>query len=192
MSLQEIVHSKFNEHFGEDPTYIVRAPGRVNLIGEHTDYNDGFVFPMAIDRATWIALRPRTDNKVHVVSIDLGGEKEFALDDLHRPTKTEWYDYIIGVAWALQERGYALSGWEGVVSGDVPIGAALSSSAALELATARAFYMTSDFEWDAGTMAKVGMSAENNWLGVKTGIMDQMISAAGVENRAVLIDCRTL
>lgn len=192
MSLQEIVQSKFEEHFDEDPTYIVRAPGRVNLIGEHTDYNDGFVFPMAIDRATWIALRPRTDNKVRIVSIDLGGEKEFALDDLHRPEKTEWYDYLIGVAWALQERGYSLSGWDGVVSGDVPIGAALSSSAALELATARAFYMVSDFAWDAATMAKVGMAAENEWLGVKTGIMDQMISASGVDNRAVLIDCRSL
>lgn len=192
MSLQEIAQKKFKEHFGEDPAYIVRAPGRVNLIGEHTDYNDGFVFPMAINRATWIALRPRADNKVFAISIDLDDTKEFALDDLNRPEKTEWFDYLIGTAWALQEKGYTLSGWDGVVTGDVPIGSGLSSSAALELATARAFHAVSDFDWDAATMAKVGMSAENDWLGLKTGIMDQMISAAGVENRAVLIDCRSL
>ena len=192
MSLQAKVHQLFKDEFGEDPAFIVRAPGRVNLIGEHTDYNDGFVFPMAIDRATWIALRPRDDNKVFAISADLNDKQEFQLDDLSRPQKTDWIDYLIGVAWALQENGYSLNGWEGVVTGDVPIGSGLSSSAALELATARAFHMVSDFEWDAATMAKIGRSAENEWLGIKTGIMDQMISAAGVENRALLIDCRSL
>lgn len=192
MSLQEKVTQYFQDEFGEAPTFIVRAPGRVNLIGEHTDYNDGFVFPMAINRATWIALRPRQDNEVFAVSIDLKDKQQFSLDDLHKAPKTRWIDYLIGVSWALQQKGYSLSGWEGVVTGDVPIGSGLSSSAALELATARAFYNVSDFEWDAATMAKVGMSAENDWLGLKTGIMDQMISAAGVENRALLIDCRSL
>jgi galactokinase len=192
MSLQQAVQQRFKEEFGEDPAFIVRSPGRVNLIGEHTDYNDGFVFPMAIDRATWIALRPRQDNKVVVVSADLEDKQEFNLADLQRPEKTNWIDYLIGVTWALQERDYTLTGWDGVVTGDVPIASGLSSSAALELATARAFYTVSDFEWDAATMAKVGMSAENDWLGVQTGIMDQMISAAGVENRALLIDCRSL
>jgi len=193
MSLQEKVHQLFKDEFGDDPAFIVRAPGRVNLIGEHTDYNDGFVFPMAIDRATWIALRPRTDEKVYAISADLDGKQIFALDDLQRPDgKTDWIDYLIGTAWALQQRGYSLTGWEGVVTGDVPIGSGLSSSAALELATARAFYAVSDFDWDAATMAKVGMMAENDWLGLKTGIMDQMISAAGVADRALLIDCRSL
>lgn len=192
MSLQQTVHQRFKDEFGEDPAYIVRSPGRVNLIGEHTDYNDGFVFPMAIDRATWIALRPRQDNKVVAVSADLEDKQEFYINDLHRPEKTDWIDYLIGVTWALQERGYSLTGWDGVVTGDVPIASGLSSSAALELATARAFYAVSDFEWDAATMAKVGMAVENNWLGLQTGIMDQMISAAGVENRALLIDCRSL
>lgn len=192
MTLQEAAHQHFKEEFGEDPTFIVRSPGRVNLIGEHTDYNDGFVFPMAIDRATWIALRPRDDKKVFAISADLEDKQEFQLNNLNRPAKTDWIDYLIGVSWALQERGYSLTGWDGVVTGDVPIGSGLSSSAALELATARAFYAVSDFEWDAATMAKVGMSAENDWLGLKTGIMDQMISAAGIENRALLIDCRSL
>ena len=118
--------------------------------------------------------------------------REFSLDALPRPTETQWIDYLIGVAWALQERGYNLSGWEGVVSGDVPIGSGLSSSAALELVTARAFHCVSDFAWNAAEMAQVGRAAENEWLGIQTGIMDQMISAAGVEDRALLIDCRSL
>ncbi len=192
MTIQALVTRHFQIEFGDDPAYIARAPGRVNLIGEHTDYNDGFVFPMAIDRAAWIALRPRADNRVFAISLDMDDRREFALDDLPRPAKTDWIDYLIGVAWALQERGYDLQGWEGVVSGDVPIGSGLSSSAALELVTARAFYEVSGFVWDAGAMALAGQAAENEWLGVKCGIMDQMISAAGVEDRALLIDCRSL
>ena len=137
-------------------------------------------------------LRPRADNRVFVISLDMDDRREFALDNLQRPAKTDWIDYLIGVAWALQERGYDLRGWEGVVSGDVPIGSGLSSSAALELVTARAFYEVSGFVWDAGAMALAGQAAENEWLGVKCGIMDQMISAAGVEDRALLIDCRSL
>ncbi len=192
MSLAEIVKRKFKGAFNSDPAFIVRAPGRVNLIGEHTDYNDGFVFPMAIDRATYIALRPRDDNKVVAISIDMDDQREFALDDFSPPEANNWSDYLIGVAWALQGRGMALRGWEGVVSGDVPIGSGLSSSAALELVTARAFYCVSDFKWDVAEMAQVGRAAENQWLGVQTGIMDQMISAAGVQDRALLIDCRSL
>ena len=192
MTLQERVQAQFIAHFGESPSYIVRAPGRVNLIGEHTDYNDGFVFPMAIDRATYIALRPRADKQVVALSLDMNERRAFALDDLPRPTESKWIDYLVGVAWALGERGYRLRGWEGVLSGDVPIGSGLSSSAALELATARAFYEVSGFEWDAAAMALACQAAENEWLGVKCGIMDQMISAAGVADRALLIDCRSL
>ncbi len=192
MSIPDLVKRQFEAQFGEPPAFIVRAPGRVNLIGEHTDYNDGFVLPMAIDRATYIALRPRADQRVRAISLDMDDQREFALDDLRRSKEPNWFDYLIGVAWALQERGMALRGWEGVLSGDVPIGSGLSSSAALELVTARAFYCVSGFEWDAGAMAKVGRAAENEWLGIKIGIMDQMISAAGLEQRALLIDCRSL
>ena len=192
MSALERVKQHFTSHFGEAPAFIVRAPGRVNLIGEHTDYNDGFVFPLALDRATYIALRPRVDRQVFAISLDMDDEASFALDDLPAPKDARWLDYLVGVAWALQERGYDINGWEGVVSGDVPIGAALSSSAALELVTARAFYEVSDFDWDAADMAKAGRAAENEWLGIKTGIMDQMISAAGIKDRALLIDCRSL
>ena len=186
------VKQRFIAEFNQPPAFIVRAPGRVNLIGEHTDYNDGFVLPLAIDRATWIALRPRSDNRVHAISIDMDDRAEFALDDLPQPGDTRWIDYLIGVAWALGERGYTLRGWEGVVSGDVPIGSGLSSSAALELAAARAFYCVSGFAWDAAAMALACQAAENHWLGVNCGIMDQLISAAGVEDRALLIDCRSL
>ena len=192
MSAAEVIGQRFIQEYGERPAAIVRAPGRVNLIGEHTDYNDGFVFPMAIDRAAYIALRPRQDGRVFAHSLDFDDRRVFALDDLRRPSRTEWIDYMIGVAWALQERGYAPRGWEGVLSGDVPIGAGLSSSAALELVAARAFYEVSGFAWDAVGMAQAGRAAENEWLGIRTGIMDQMISAAGVTDRALLIDCRSL
>ena len=183
---------RFRQTFGAEPACLVRAPGRVNLIGEHTDYNDGFVFPLAIDRAAYIALRPRTDNCVRVISLDMDDDQTFALDALPPPSETRWIDYIIGVAWALQRQGYPLQGWEGALAGDVPIGSGLSSSAALELAAARAFHCVSDFAWDAAQMAQIGRAAENEWLGIQTGIMDQMISAAGVEGRALLIDCRSL
>ncbi len=192
MTIQNKVHTQFEAAFGAPPAFIVRAPGRVNLIGEHTDYNDGFVFPMAIDRAAWIALRPRSDKRVLALSLDMDDRREYKLDDLRRPRQNQWIDYLIGVAWALQERGYALRGWEGVVAGDVPIGSGLSSSAALELAAARAFHAVSGFQWDAAAIALACQAAENNWLGVNCGIMDQMISAAGIKDRALLIDCRSL
>jgi galactokinase len=191
MSLQAHVTHAFQNRFGSAPAFVVRAPGRVNLIGEHTDYNDGFVLPMAIDRAVWIALRPRMDGQVAVHSLDLDRTAAFALDHL-RHENGGWAEYLKGVAWALQQAGHSLAGWEGVMSGDVPRGAGLSSSAAIELATARAFQAVSGFPWDAATMAKVGQQAENQWVGVNCGIMDQMISAAGQAGHALLIDCRSL
>ena len=133
----------FAERFGKQPRYVARGPGRVNLIGEHTDYNDGFVLPMAIDRAVYVALRPRSDGRVQVRSLDFDQDGEFLLDSLP-PRGSTWLDYVVGVAWSLSEAGYALCGWEGVITGDVPIGSGLSSSAALELAVARAFATVSD------------------------------------------------
>lgn len=181
----------FMKQFGEAPTVVVRAPGRVNLIGEHTDYNDGFVLPMAIDRAVWLALRPRTDTYVVVYSLEFATSGRFDLNSLERG-KMGWLEYIKGVAFALQEANYPLSGWEGVMSGDVPVGAGLSSSAAVEMAVARAFQAVSGWPWDAAAMALVGQKAENSWVGVNTGIMDQMISAAGQAGTAMLLDCRSL
>ncbi|MBI5567840.1 MAG: galactokinase [Chloroflexi bacterium] len=188
--LQQQVSAEFTQRFGAAPTTIVRAPGRVNLIGEHTDYNDGFVLPMAIDRAMWIALRPRPDRCVSAYSLDMRESVEFDLD--HFEKQSGWGEYLKGVAWALIEAGFDVRGWEGVVAGDVPIGAGLSSSAAWELAAARAFAAVSGFAWDAPAMARLGQRAENKWVGVNCGIMDQMISATGQADHAVLIDCRSL
>jgi galactokinase len=191
MSLEKSIRRSFDRLYGTAPSVVVRAPGRVNLIGEHTDYNDGFVLPMAIDRAAWIALRPRTDSEVHVHSLDFDETVTFSLNDLQQ-SNSKWAEYIKGVAWALGEHGRLLTGWDGVVAGDVPIGAGLSSSAALELATARAFASISPIQWDAAEMARIGQQAENEWVGVSCGIMDQMISAAGQAGHALLIDCRSL
>jgi galactokinase len=190
-SRQQLVRQAFHEHFQTVPAIVVRAPGRVNLIGEHTDYNEGFVLPLAIDRAVWIALRPRSDRRVLIHSLDFADSTSFALDELTRGSGG-WAEYVKGVAWALQESGRELRGWEGVIAGDVPVGAGLSSSAALELAVARAFAVVSDLPWDAATMARLGQRAENEWVGVRCGIMDQMISAAGRAGHALLIDCRSL
>jgi galactokinase len=156
---------------------IATAPGRVNLIGDHTDYNDGFVLPMAIDRAVWIALRRRRDARVVLHSLDFGQDAEFDLaDDLERGDG--WQEYVKGIAWVLRERcanGATPSGWEGVVAGDIPLGAGLSSSAALELATARAFAGACGLPWHPTDMARLAQRAENQWVGVNCGIMDQLI-----------------
>jgi galactokinase len=191
MSLREHIVREYEQRYATPPDFVVRAPGRVNLIGEHTDYNDGFVLPMAIDRAVWIALRPSEKRRIVVHSLDFGQTASFDLDDFQRET-TGWVEYMKGVAWALQEAGMELRGWEGVLAGDVPIGAGLSSSAALELATARAFASVADLPWDVPSMAKLCQKAENHWVGVNCGIMDQMISAGGVAGHALLIDCRSL
>jgi galactokinase len=191
LRLEAQVSSAFRDRFGSPPQALVRAPGRVNLIGEHTDYNDGFVLPMAIDRAIWVALRPRSDSRLRVDALDYGSAVEFELAEI-RHTGAGWGEYVKGVAWALQRHGYVLRGWEGVMAGDVPIGAGLSSSAALEMATAQAFATVSGLVWEPETMARLGQLAENEWVGVNCGIMDQMISAAGEADHALLIDCRTL
>jgi galactokinase len=189
METQTLTQS-FSTYFNAKPEFIVRAPGRVNLIGEHTDYNDGFVLPMAIDRALWIALSPRADSQVRIRSLDLEVDSAF---DLHSLTKGDgWLEYIKGVAYELKKEGYELSGFDAVMTGNVPRAAGLSSSAAVELATARAFAAVSGFAWDAAQMAKISQKAENEWVGVNCGIMDQMASAASKEGYALFLDCRTL
>jgi galactokinase len=190
-ALYNLVCEAFAARFGEPPTHVVRAPGRVNLIGEHTDYNDGFVMPLAIDRATWIALRPCVDDTVQLYSLDHQEEVIFRARAVERAPMS-WREYPKGVAKVLHEAGYRLRGWEGVTCCDVPMGAGLSSSASFELAVARAFASVSGFAWDAPRMALLGQKAENEWVGVKCGIMDQMISAVGLAGQAVLIDCRDL
>ena len=190
-ALRERVQAEFRQRFGAEPAFLARAPGRVNLIGDHTDYNDGFVLPMAIDREVWLAVRARDDRRVFVHSIDFDEDATFALDD-GSARRGGWVEYLRGVAWALEEGGRPTSGWEGVAAGDVPLGAGLSSSAALELAAARTFAAVSGVVWQPVAMARIAQRAENEWVGVNCGIMDQLISAAGATGHALLIDCRSL
>ncbi|MGQ0560731.1 MAG: galactokinase [Gemmatimonadota bacterium] len=190
--LRSSVLQAFHARFGSAPETIARAPGRVNLIGEHTDYNDGYVLPLAIDRGVWIAYRRRADRKVSLHSLDFSSQKEFDVDDT-TCSSSGWMKYVHAVALALNQlNGWRLHGLEGVIAGDVPIGAGLSSSAALELAAARAFAAAGSLDWNARQMAVLAQRAENVFIGVNCGIMDQMISAAGTEDHALLIDCRTL
>ncbi len=180
----------FQTHFNAKPEILVRAPGRVNLIGEHTDYNDGFVLPMAIDREVMIALRPREDETIRLYSLDLETESAFELSSLVR--EGDWIEYPKGIAYELLKAGFKLKGFDAIMTGDVPRGAGLSSSAAVELAIARAFSAVSGFEWNAPAMAKLAQKAENEWVGVNCGIMDQMASAACKEGFALFLDCRSL
>ena len=191
MSLKNRVIEAFGQRFGERPSFIVRSPGRVNLIGEHTDYNDGFVLPMAIDRAVWVALRPRHDGVVLVYSLERSDPAEFELSELEYEG-TGWVEYVKGMSKMLQDAGHDLTGWEGVLTSDVPIGSGLSSSAALEMAVGTAFAAVSGFPFDGVEMARLGRKAENEWVGAMTGVMDQMISANGKAGFALLIDCRDL
>lgn len=189
----ERVIAAFGERFGDHPpSRLVRAPGRVNLIGEHTDYNDGFVLPMAINHAVWLAVRPRNDRQVIVHSLDFGGTASFCLHDITHDADQSWSNYLRGVAWALQEQGYRLRGMEGIIVGDVPIGAGLSSSAATEVGAAKALQVVSGFEWDEVTVALACQRAENEFVGMRCGIMDQLIAVLGQRGHALLIDCRSL
>lgn len=191
MDLQNQIRQAYKERYGTLPDFFVRAPGRVNLIGEHTDYNEGFVLPMAIDRGIWLALSPCADLRVTVHSLDFAQTVSFRLNDIQHE-RAGWVEYLKGAAWALQETGMKLEGWQGVLVGNVPVGAGLASSAALELAAIRAFAEVSGLYWEAPLMARLAQKAENDWVGVRCGIMDQMISACGVAGHAVLIDCRSL
>lgn len=185
---------QFKQAFNYAPKYLVQAPGRVNIIGEHTDYNDGFVLPMAIDRYVYLALSPRNDHQVHIHSMDFNETAQFSLDKLNINNKEtkHWIEYIKGVAYFLQKHGNKLNGFDGILHGNIPRGAGLSSSAAVELTAAKAFATISDINWDGIKMAKLAQQAENQWIGVNCGIMDQMAISLGKARHALLIDCRSL
>jgi len=184
----------FQSRFQGEPTAVAVGPGRVNLIGEHTDYNDGFVLPVALKRDVRIVFHPRADRYVRIYSVEYDGWFEFSLDQMAYNDDILWSNYIQGVAWSLQEAGLQLTGMDAVVSGNVPKGSGLSSSAALEIATAHAFMYASGQEGKltGPQVAKAAQRAENAFVGVNCGIMDQFISMLGAENHALLIDCRSL
>ena len=182
----------FVRHFGKASHIIVRAPGRVNLIGEHTDYNDGFVLPVAIDRQVVVAAAPRSDRTVHLYALDFEAQSTFSLDDIRHDEEQRWSNYQRGVAWTLQEEGVGLVGLEAVITSDVPIASGLSSSAAVEVSMATAWQLLSEFELDPVRLALLCQKAENQFVGANCGIMDQFISVLGRRDQALLIDCRSL
>jgi len=185
------VTSAFQAHFNRQPEIVVRAPGRANLLGGHTDYNDGHVLPVALDRAAWIAAAPIAELEARVRALDLGDHVTFSLASIPHP-ESNWADYPKGVAWALQERGLELTGMEAVLTSSVPMGSGLSSSAAVEVAFAYTWQQLSDFQLDRRDLALACQRAENSYAGVNCGILDQMTSALGVEGYALMLDCRTL
>ncbi len=183
--------------FGRQPAFVARAPGRVNLIGEHTDYNDGFVLPMAIDRDVTIIGASRDDRVVRLRSVNFGDETSFALDRIEKAHDGAWSNYARGVADVLQRAGFALCGFDGVIYGEVPIGSGLSSSAAIEMATLMAFAAagaggSAPLALDGAQAARLAQRAENEFVGVNCGIMDQFIASLGKAGHALFIDCRSL
>ena len=201
--LRQRLDTAFAATFGGTPTLHVRAPGRVNLIGEHTDYADGYCLPCAIDRETRIALRPNASRTVRVLACDEGGALDGALEgaldciDLTAPiTRRDaqqhgWTDYVRGTLHALREAGLALHGADIAIAGDVPAGAGLSSSAALEMAVATAFETLAGTRLSLPVKARAGQLAEHRFAGCQCGILDQLASAGGVAGHALLLDCRT-
>jgi galactokinase len=182
---------EFAHRFGRTPT-VSRAPGRVNLIGEHTDYNDGFVMPAALDFATLTAASQRPDRRLRVYSMIMDETREFDLDSPPPGPTGDWSDYILGVALMLERSGRNLAGADLIVWSDVPIGAGLSSSAALEVSCAHALLTESGLPFEPIEIAQLCQRAENDFVGMRCGVMDQYIACCGVAGHALLIDCRSL
>jgi galactokinase len=174
------------------PIRIFRAPGRVNLIGEHTDYNEGFVMPAALPFYTYVAIGPRNDRRLHLHSLEFQQSREFDLNAMLLGPSGDWSDYVRGVAAVFDAAGYPMSGANLVIKGEVPIGAGLSSSAAIEVSSAMALLANSGLELDRTRIARLCQQAEQQYAGTKCGIMDQFISCFGQANHALLLDCRDL
>lgn len=189
------LNALFFHTFGRRPVAAVRAPGRVNLIGEHTDYNDGFCLPMAIEREVRVVLAPRDDRQVSVISAEQQGVVTFTLSGTIAKATTpaeRWADYVKGCAQILINEGVPLVGCDLALTGDVPLGSGLSSSAALEVATIHALLTASGGSLPGAQIARLAQRAENRYVGTNCGILDQLSSACGVLGQAMLMDCRTL
>jgi galactokinase len=193
MSLRrQLILDEFAARFGGRPSACVRAPGRVDLMGSHTDYNLGYVMTMTLDRDTWLALRPRADRVVSIQSLNLSGCSDFSLDDITHCEIAPWTEYARGMAWAMQEAGYVLAGFDGLVHSTIPFGSGLSSSAAVEMAVGLAFQIASGIRISPVELALLGQRAENQFVGLNCGILDQYSSALGEAGSALLLDCRDL
>jgi len=190
----ESMIKEFENYFSEPPTMVAIAPGRVNLIGEHTDYNDGYVLPVALTRDVRLIVSPRRDRQVRIYSLEYSEFFEFNLDVVQHNPEMQWSNYIQGVAQQIQRLGIELIGLNVLLTGNVPRASGLSSSAALEIATATAFLTLSKQpnKLTGPEIARLAQLAENEFVGVNCGIMDQFISVLGTEGHALLIDCRSL
>ena len=182
----------FSQRYGRRPVVLSDAGGRVNLIGEHTDYHDGFVLPAAIDLRTYVAAAPREDGRLCIRSEQVGDEVSVAVSDLHPPETVDWTSYVLGPFWALREDGYELPGADVLIRSEVPFGGGLSSSAAVEVALVGIGAFLAGRPIDAEHAALLARKAENQFCHVPCGAMDQVASACGSENHAILLDCRTL
>ncbi|MCC6973896.1 MAG: galactokinase [Anaerolineae bacterium] len=189
--LATIVQESFHKHFGYSPSHVGFAPGRVNLIGEHTDYNDGFVLPAAIDKAVYVAARLGDDRTINLVSLDYEGSVSFSLDQLQDHSLPAWSRYPRGVPFILSQMGAPLRGMDLVVAGNVPRGGGFSSSAAIEVALIEVITALLAMPLTQAQKALLGVRVEHEFVGIPCGIMDQMISAVGQVDHAILIDCRT-
>jgi len=185
------VQQTFRHHFDGEAAALVRSPGRVNLIGEHTDYNEGFVLPAAVDRAMFLAVSPRADDRCRVRAADLGESAEFPVHEPPRDPR-RWPDYLAGVGVELRRRGLPVTGFDGCFGGTIPIGAGMSSSAALCAGLAFALNHLFRLGLDRRELARVAQRAENEYVGVNCGIMDQFINLHGRSGAALLLDCRSL
>jgi galactokinase len=193
LNAQERARAAYLKHFGEEPAMLFRAPGRVNLIGEHTDYNDGFVLPAAIDRETVVAIGPASDGQITTIAADFGEHRDsFRLSNPITRADAEWANYVRGVAKALMDDGVTLVAANMAIAGDVPLGSGLSSSASLEVAVGNALAGFTGHGVEPTQMAKLAQRAENDFVGCACGIMDQLISTRGEIGHALLIDCRSL
>ncbi len=188
--LEKKIHKQFITKFEREPI-LIQSPGRVNLIGEHTDYNDGFVLPAAIDKTIVLAISPNNLTKIRAYSVDMEESEEFVIDNLHESNK-HWAKYIKGAVSEVQKEGHHPRGFDAVFGGDIPIGAGLSSSAALEGAVLVGMEELFGFGLSRSEMAKIGQRTEHNHVGVKCGIMDQFINLHGQENKVLKLDCRSL
>ncbi len=184
------IRQKFISLYQGQPV-IARSPGRINLIGEHTDYNKGFVLPAAIDKAIYFAVSPRQDDEIHLYAYDLDEHYSGNIQSVEK-SNMEWPDFILGSLQQLQKNGYPVKGFNGVIGGDVPLGAGLSSSAAVECASLFAFTKIFSLDIDRLTLVKFAQKAENEFVGVMCGIMDQFASAFGKKDHAIKLDCRSL
>ncbi len=189
---QQEVEQSFCETFGVSPVVWTRAPGRVDLMGSHTDYNLGYVLTQAIDRDTWLAVYPRRDGRVRLRSLNVKGVAEFSIDSISYDPTVPWSNYIRGVMAVFKEQGYPLKGFDALVHSTIPIGSGLSSSAAIEVATAMLLVELGGLQIEPVQMAQLCQQAENQFVGMNCGILDQYSSIFGRTGEVLLLDCRNL